>query len=328
MELRQLRYFLAVADAGSISEAARRLGVSQPTVSDRVLALEDRMQTNLFERQSRGVRLTCAGREVLGLARRITKDVDLALAYTERVARVEIGALALGFSISLASGRLRETLGVFRRLAPDVTMALREGNPSDLLARLRDYEIDLAVTVLDVSGGLLETQKLWDEPLVVALPVDHPLAGQPNVVWADLRGQSFVMRTPAGGIASTDSLLDRIADNNHFTIERHCISRDALLGLVGLGSGITVMESSVLGLAMPDVVLKPMSGPDSTLAVTAIWLAGNDNPARGRFVTMLRDWRRSPISRCRPDLCGTWQTGCRTSLKEPAAVLQTPCPLP
>lgn len=293
MELRQLRYFVAVADAGSISAAARGLGVSQPTVSDRISALEDRVNSNLFERQPRGMRLTFAGRHLLVLARRIVTDVDQALNFTERTARVQIGTLPLGFYTSLASGPFRETLKRFRYSSPDVTLELHEGNPTELLPALRERHIELAITVLDVSTTGFETQTLWDEDLVVAIPTGHPLAKKESIRWTDLAGLPIVMRTWASGSAPYNLLPGRIAPDGYVPAERHFVSREALLGLVGMEMGLTVIGRSAMGLSLPGVVLKPMSGPDVTLPVMAVWLPGNDNPARGRFVAMLRDWQRS-----------------------------------
>lgn len=266
--------------------------MSQPTVSDRIASLENRVNTNLFERQPRGMRLTFAGYHLLALARRIVADVDRALNYTERAARVEVGALPLGFYTSLATGPLRQTLKAFRTAAPDVSLELHEGNPTELLARLRELQIELAITVLDVSTTGFETQALWDEDLVVAIPAGHPLAEKDSITWTDLEGQPIVMRTWASGSAPYNLLPGRIAPDGYVPTERHFVSREALLGLVGLDMGLTVIGGSAMGLSLPGVVLKPMSGPDVTLPVMAVWLPGNDNPARGRFVAMLRDWRR------------------------------------
>jgi molybdate transport repressor ModE-like protein len=291
LELRQLRYFVAVADAGSISAAARELGVSQPTISDRTRALEDRINSNLFERRPRGMRLTFAGRHFLVLARRIVTDVDEASNFAERTARVQVGTLPLGFYTSLVSGPFRQTLKEFRDVCPDVTLELHEGNPTELLAALRERHIELAITVLDVSTTGLETQPLWDEDLIVAIPSAHPLIKKDSITWADLEGQPIVMRTWASGSSPYNLLPGRIAPNGYVPVERHFVSREALLGLVGLDMGLTVIGGSAMGLSLPGVVLKPMSGPDVTLPVMAVWLPGNDNPARGRFVAMLRDWQ-------------------------------------
>ncbi|MCK0166209.1 LysR family transcriptional regulator [Jannaschia sp. S6380] len=291
MELRQLRYFVAVADAGSISAAARELGVSQPTISDRIRALEDSVKSNLFERQPRGMRLTFAGRHFLVLARRIVTDVDEASNFAERTARIQVGTLSLGFYTSLANGPFRQTLKNFRDASPDVTLELHEGNPTELLAALRERHIELAITVLDVSATGFETQTLWDEDLVVAIPSAHALAKKDSITWADLEGQPIVMRSWASGSAPYDLLPGRISPDGYVPTERHFVSREALLGIVGLDMGLTVIGGSAIGLSMPGIVLKPMSGPDVTLPVMAVWLPGNDNPARGRFVAMLRDWQ-------------------------------------
>lgn len=135
MELRQLRYFVAVADTGSFSGAAVALGVIQPTVSQHIRRLEARLHTNLFERHARGVRLTFAGRHLLRAARRIVFEVDQALGHAARVARTESGQLLLGFYTSLSAGPLRDMLATLRAQSPDVAIELFEGSPPDRSGR-------------------------------------------------------------------------------------------------------------------------------------------------------------------------------------------------
>lgn len=187
MEIRQLRYFVAVADAGSFSGAAAALGVIQPTVSQHIQRLETRLHTNLFERHARGVRLTFAGRHLLRAARRIVFEVDQALCLAARVSRTEAGQLLLGFYTSLSAG-----LAALRAQSPDVTIELFEGSPPELLAAVREHRVDVALTVLEVTSSEFETLRLWDESLVAALPESHDLAAKEAVSWADLA------RRPAG----------------------------------------------------------------------------------------------------------------------------------
>ena len=291
MELRQLRYFVAVAEAGSVSEAARVLGVSQPAVSGRIRDLEDSVTTNLFERGARGMRLTFAGQRMLPTARRIVGEVDRIFAQADRVARVQLGTLSLGFYTSLAGGPLREALGAFRAAAPDVALELHEGSPPDLLTWLRDHDVDLVVTVLEVSGSEFQTEALWQEPLLVALPADHPLAAESALSWAQLEDQPLVLRSWARGSVLYAFMAARIAPDRYLPAEQHFVSREALLGLVGLGAGVTVMGASAACLSLPNVVYRPMVGPHASVPVTAVWMAENDNPARGRFVALLRDRR-------------------------------------
>ena len=290
MDFRHLRHLVAVADAGSISGAARLLGVSQPTVSACIVALEEQAETNLIERHSRGIRFTFAGRNLVGAARRILADAEQALDRTRRSGAVELGVLKIGFYTSLSAGPLRETLRDFRQTAPDVALELHEGNPTDLLTKLRDGVVELVLTVLEVSDAAFGTQALWDEALIAALPSDHPLAARDGLVWSDLEGQPLVVRTWESGSAPYSFLAARIAPNGYLPTEPHYVSREGLLALVGIGRGITVLGASAKAMAMPGVVFRPMVGEGATMPVTAVWLAGNDNPARGRFVSMLRDW--------------------------------------
>lgn len=289
MELRQLRYFIAVADAGSFSGAAAALGVIQPTVSQQVQKLEDRLHTNLFERHARGVRLTHAGQELLRSARRIMFEVDRALTSVSRIARTEAGKLPLGFYTSLSSGPLREALAALRAESPDITFELYEGNPPDLLSALREHRIDLALTVLGVTSPDFETLHLWDERLIAALPEDHALAAKETVTWRELADTRLVVRTWETGAVLYTFLAGRIARDSYLPADQHFVSREVLLGLVGLGFGMTVLGETATGARYPGVAFRPIAETDAFVPVTAAWLADNDNPVRGRLVAMLRD---------------------------------------
>lgn len=289
MELRQLRYFIAVADAGSFSGAAAALGVIQPTVSQQVQKLEDRLHTNLFERHARGVRLTYAGQELLRSARRIMFEVDRALTSVSRIARTEAGKLPLGFYTSLSSGPLREALAALRAESPDITFELYEGSPPDLLSALREHRIDLALTVLGVTSPEFETLHLWDERLIAALPEDHVLAAKETVTWRELADTRLVVRTWETGAVLYTFLAGRIARDSYLPADQHFVSREVLLGLVGLGFGMTVLGETATGARYPGVAFRPIAETDAFVPVTAAWLADNDNPVRGRLVAMLRD---------------------------------------
>ena len=289
MELRQLRYFVAVADAGSFSGAAAALGVIQPTVSQQIQKLEDRLHTNFFERHARGVRLTFAGRELLQSARRIIFEADRAMHEAGRLARAEAGRLPLGFYTSLSSGPLRDGLAAFRAEAPEVMFELHEGNPPDLLSALREHRIDLAITVLEVTAPEFATLRLWEERLVAAIPESHPLSTRDLVSWSDLAQTPLVVRTWETGAVLYTFLAGRIARDTYLPADQHFVSREVLLGLVGLGFGMTVLGESAIGARYPGVAFRPIAEPDAFVPVTAAWLADNDNPIRGRFVAMLRD---------------------------------------
>lgn len=292
MELRQLRYFITVAETGSFTGAAAVLGVLQPTVSQHIQRLEGQLNTNLFERHARGVRLTYAGRHLLRSARRIVRELDAALDHATRAARAQAGILRLGFFTSLSAGLMREMLASFRRATSGIEIELCETSPSDLLAAVREHRLDLALTVLGGVPAEFATQRLWDEELVAAMPKGHPLASRGTVSWSDLLSTQLIVRAWESGSPIYTFLVGRIARDSLLPVEQHFVSREALLGLVGLGFGITVMGVSAAGAQFPGVVFKPINEPDASVPVTAVWLPENDNPLRGRFVAQARDWRR------------------------------------
>lgn len=289
MELRQLRYFVAAADAGSFSGAAVVLGVLQPTVSQQIQRLEDLLHTNLFERHARGVRLTHAGQNLLHSARRIIFELDRALAAAGRVSRAEAGKLPLGLYTSLTAGPLREAFATFRSQSPDVAFELHEGNPPELLSALREHRIEVALTVLEVNAPEFATQPLWDEKLFAAIPDSHPLAEQGTVSWGELARAPLVVRTWETGTTLYTFLAGRIARDAYLPAEQHFVSREVLLGLVGLGFGLTVLGESAVGAHHPGVVFRRIAEQDAFVPVTAAWLTDNDNPVRHRFVAVLRD---------------------------------------
>ena len=305
MELRQLRYFVTVVDAGSFSGAATMLGVIQPTVSQQIQKLEDRLQTNLFERHARGVRLTDAGQEVLRSARRIILEVDRAFASAGRIARAEAGNLPLGLYTSLSTGPLRDALTAMRTEAPSIAIELHEGNPPELLSALRQHRIDVALTVLEVTSPEFATVRLWDEKLVAALPEDHPLAAQEAVTWGELADVRLVVRTWETGAVLYTFLAGRIARDSYLPADQHFVSSEVLLGLVGLGFGMTVLGETATGAQHPGVVFRTIAEPDAFVPVTAVWLPDNDNPVRGRFVAILRD-RLKALTRGSADQLGLW----------------------
>ncbi len=289
MELRQLRYFVAVAEQGSISGAALMMGVQQPTVSQHIRSLEDRVATNLFERHSRGMRLTDGGRRLLRSAHRIVREIDKALDQALQTSRAEEGHLRLGLYGSLSGGPLRAALQAFHEERQSVTLELWEHSPQGLLSELRDHRIELAVTPLDVTSNDFDTLHLWDEPLIAALPATHPLAGKRSVKWQDLASARLVVRTWESGSTLYAFLRSRIAPDAYLAADQHYISRESLLGLVGTGEGYTVLGASTAGASYPGVLFIPIDEPDATVPMTAVWLKENDNPLRGKFIAMLRD---------------------------------------
>jgi DNA-binding transcriptional LysR family regulator len=179
MELRHLRYFIAVAEEGHITRAAERLGMQQPPLSRQIKAIEREMDVQLFRRKARGVELTDAGRAFLDDARATLVSLDHAFETARRTARGEQGRLCVGYSLfhPVVPRVIRE----FRQAFPSVSLTLEESSPYDLIEYMQNDKIDVAF----ISGPIADQERvtmdpLLEEPRVVALPSGHPLARSKN----------------------------------------------------------------------------------------------------------------------------------------------------
>jgi DNA-binding transcriptional LysR family regulator len=180
MELRHLRYFIAVAEEGHITRAAARLGIQQPPLSQQIHALERELDVQLFRRKPRGVVLTDAGRALLDDARAILAQVDHARATTRRTARGEQGRLVVGFTSSAPFVPfVPRVIRAFRESFPLVSLTLEETGTGEMIEALRNELIDAAFIrspAPDPSGVVVHP--LLEEAMVVALPIGHRMARQ------------------------------------------------------------------------------------------------------------------------------------------------------
>ena len=192
MEIHQLRYFVAAAEAGSVTLAAKRCRVTQPSLSQQIRKLEAGLGVSLFDRMGRGVVLTDAGRALLPRARRILAEVR---ATTEGLrAEVEAGAgrLAIGAIPTIAPYLLPPVLAGLRRSFPACELVVREDLTASLVEAVAANELDVAITSTPVVHGLVEVEVVGREELVVVAPASHPLAGSVSLTADDLREQPTV----------------------------------------------------------------------------------------------------------------------------------------
>ena len=178
MELRHLRYFIAVAEERHVTRAAERLGMQQPPLSQQIRALERELDVQLFRRLPRGVELTDAGAALLADARAILSHIDHAFATTKRTARGEQGQVAVGFTSSAPFNPfVPRIIRAYRDAFPLVSLTLDEGGTTDLIEDLRSERIDAAFirTAIANQEGLV-VSTLLQEPMVLALPRGHVLA--------------------------------------------------------------------------------------------------------------------------------------------------------
>ncbi|MBN9519584.1 LysR family transcriptional regulator [bacterium] len=272
MELHQLRYFVAVAETGSFTRAAEREGVTQPTLSEQVIRLEGKQHgvgRRLFDRLGRKVVLTDAGRELLGRAQSILAAVDEA----ERAVRDsgEGGRLRAGAIPTVAPFLLPGVVSRFTKAHPAVQLQIHEERTEHLLAALNAGELDVGVMALPVRDERLHVERLFAEPLVVALPAAHRLAARAEVRLADILDEPFILLDDVHCFGDQVlSLCRRGGAEPKVVCRGEQIA--TLLGMVAAGQGVSVVpEMAAVGDANPGRVYRPMAKPAATRALCAVW---------------------------------------------------------
>lgn len=290
MELHQLRYFVAVAETGSFTRAAEREGVTQPTLSEQVMRLESKahgLGRRLFDRLGRKVVITDAGRELLGRAQAILAAVGEA----ERAVRdsAEGGRLRIGAIPTVAPFLLPAAVVRFRRQHPTVELHLKEDLTERLLADILAGELDVGLMALPIRDDRLHAEKLFAEPLVMALPRKHRLAAKQEVKLADVVNEPFILLDDIHCFG--DQVLSFC---RHGGLEPKVVCRGeqigTLLAMVAAGQGVSVVpEMAAVADGAKQCVYRPLGKPTPTRTLCAVWHKQRFRPATLRaFVEVVQ----------------------------------------
>lgn len=292
MELRHLRYFVAVADELHFGRAAARLHVAQPALSQQVRRLERELGVELLARTKRRVALTPAGRLFLVEARRTLGRAEEAVAVARRAAAGEEGRLRIGYVDSALWGTLPGALRVFRERYPAVALNLSERLPLEQGKRLAAGELDVGIGP-PPPGGELAHELFEEEAYVVALPTGHARAGADEVELADLAGEPWVM-TPARVQSRTRQVLLGACAAAGFTPRVRQVARqmDAIVALVGAGLGVALVPASARRVAREGVVFRPVRGVEARFTLAVTWRSADPPPTVAPFLAALRDAAR------------------------------------
>jgi DNA-binding transcriptional LysR family regulator len=288
-ELSQLRCFAAVAEELHFGRAAARLNMTQPPLSRQIQLLEHALGIGLFERTSRSVRLTPAGRAFHAEARRILDLAEGAGLAAKRVARGEAGSVTVGFTAAASYGLLPRLIAAARTEMPDVDLALKEMVTADQTDALSSGRIDLGLMrpPIDRRGGA-EAVCVARERLMLAVPRGHRLAtGREPATVGCLDRQPLIMYSPVEGRYFYDLLagLFRAAGVVPDHVQ-HISQAHTMLALVGAGIGVALVPEAARSLRFDGVVLRPLRLPAEAAAqLFAVWRRDNTNPA----LPVLRD---------------------------------------
>lgn len=292
MELRHLRYFIAVADEQSFSRAAERLHIAQPPLSQQIQALEIELGVKLFDRKNRPLQLTLAGQTFLVEARATIAKLEQAVYQTQRIHQGESGYLTVGFTSSIANGSFPEILRTYRQQYREIKLILQEENSAVLLQKLRDRQVDIIFLYLydkTFEANDFETIALTQEPLVVVLPQNHPLAAQEEVSLWELKNEEIVMPLhqvvfdlPAQiyHVCAQAGFIPKVVQTAVFMV--------TILGLVAGETGISILPSHVQNLQRKGVVYRPIKEQTTTIKLTAVWRHDYSSPVLLQFLNIIK----------------------------------------
>jgi len=272
LDIRSLACFVAVAEDLHFRRAAERMNLTQPSLSQRIRALEMEVGAVLFERDRRGVALTAAGTAFLGPARQAVKHANVAKTQALRAVRGEVGHLRLGFTVIAFYGVLPQAVQAFRAQYPDVQVDLIEMNSPSLEVALAAGEIDLGVLHPPLSTPNLVVRPLPDEPLVLALPATHPLARETTIRVLDLAGEPFLLAPRSIG----PSIYDRVialfqAEGVSPKVIQDVTPMTTLTGLVAAGVGLGFVTEGIAKVARSGVQYRPVVPAPPSLPMAAAW---------------------------------------------------------
>ena len=287
MELRHLRYFIAVAEMGSLTEAAeRRLYTSQPSLSRQIRDLESEVGVPLLSRSVRGVELTAAGKAFLDHARLVLMHVDAAVETARRAAQPERKTLAIGFQTGHEMNWLPRAMHVLHDELPEIQVTVSSDYSPDLAEALTRGRLDVAFLRIE-PGYDLEYHVVDREPLVVLMPSDHRLTARSSVSPQALVGEIFIGGSNKATVlrAVTEDYLRR--SGLDIKLDHGVDNMAMAMSLVASTGGLALMPAYAKNLLPPSVVSRPLEGEAPTIEIAVGYSKSNTSPVLELFVSRL-----------------------------------------
>jgi LysR family transcriptional regulator, hydrogen peroxide-inducible genes activator len=273
MNLKDLKYLVALADTGHFGKAAERSFVSQPTLSAQLKKLEEYLGVKLVERQPKNVQLTEVGRQVVVRARRMLDEGDEIVALARSNTDPFAGKLKLGLIPTIGPYLLPRVMLKVRKALPHLGLMLYEYQTEPLLRRVRDGEIDMAILALPVGHDGMESRALYQESFTVALPANHPLAAKSTIKVADLKGHTLLLLED--GHCLRDQALEVCSRIDVREAEDfRATSLETLRQMVIAGLGITLLPETAVEAPFNlqrGLAIRQFAKPTPSRTVGAVW---------------------------------------------------------
>lgn len=295
MELRHLRYFIAVAEHLHFSRAAEALHIAQPPLSQQIQSLENELGVPLFVRTRRSVQLTPAGQAFLGEARKVIAQAEHAVTVAQQAHNGIVGQLDIGFVGTAMAEVLPTLLKAFRAQYPCIKTTLRNLVTTEQMQALHEGLIQVGILHPPLLDASLHLEVIRREPLVVVLPTDHMLALQPQIALAQLREETFVMYPRAWNPGLFDQVTS-LCQHTGFSMRlgQEALGWESITSLVAANFGISLVPASSQLLRNAGVVYRPLQEAAPTFDLALAWLSGNASPVLQNFLHTARQLAQAP----------------------------------
>jgi DNA-binding transcriptional LysR family regulator len=291
MELRHLKYFIAVAEELHFGRAAKRLVMSQPPLSQQIRQLEEEIGVILLKRTKRQVVLTAAGALFLDEARKSIAQAEHAIRVAQRAARGEIGQLSVGFVSSAVYGKVPSIFSLMRSRFPGVSLLLQDLTSEEQVEALKVNRIDVGLVrppVLDAESLVMRI--IWREDLMVALPEANPLSRKEEIAIEELTEESFIQIPRHVAPGFYDQCI-QICARAGFSpkIVQEARTTPTIVSLIAGGMGVSILPASLRSLQRSGVVYRSLKKPAPTTDMAVIWRPADESPTLRSFLEIIEE---------------------------------------
>jgi len=289
MELRQIRYFLALAEELNFSRAARRLHITQPPLTRQIRQLEEHLGTPLFLRTSRRVELTAAGRTFLGEARGVLAVAERAAERAQMAQRGELGRIEIGIYGSAVFNIIPRLLLRFRTLFPKVDLELHTMTKVEQIAALRDERITIGFNRLFPPAVDIAVETVRQEAMWLAVHEGHHLAASPQVALAELDGEPLILFPSAPRPSMADEVIALCrAEGFQPRVVQETSDVVSAIALVAIGFGVALVPESATNVNLPGLVYRPLAAPRPQIELSCAYRRNDASPTLHEFLKIVR----------------------------------------
>ena len=292
MDLRQIRYFIAVAEERSFTAAARRLNLSQPPLSQQIQALEAAVGAQLLHRTSRRVELTQAGEALLTRARAIQQQIKLAEDEVRAIGAGLIGSLDIGATGSILRGRLADLLAAYRNEAPAVKMTIHEQAPALQIAALLNRTTNISLNRSIPTEDTLSSELAWTEEVVVAMPKAHPLARRKRIALGDLASEDHIVLQPESSQFARYIQTCCIDAGFLPRVSQQVVDAQSVPSLIAAGFGVALVPQSIARFTADEIVFRPIRPSPPSADVFLVFRKDETSMVVQNFIKLARRFLR------------------------------------